>query len=400
MTLLDVAQGQFTLTRHPARSHDTFRAWDAADEYLLAHVAELEPPLSATRRVLIVNDTCGALSTALADAAPSSLSDSYVTQLATVTNLRRRRVDPATVPLLGSLDPLPTAIDVVLVKIPKSLALLEYQLRRIAPLMSTESIIVGAAMSKHIHTSTLEIFERIIGPTSTSLALKKARLIHPRRRADADARAEAGADTDRTTDGFFLADGTTRIATRPGVFAGDRLDIGTRFLLDNLKTAVGPTTVVDLGCGNGVLGTVIAQRNPDARVVFIDESYFAVAAATETFESNFGSERTARFLVGDGLADLADGEAIVDGSVDLVVNNPPFHVDHALADETAWAMFKGAHRILRPGGELWVVGNRHLAYHAKLKRLFGNCTVAASNSKFVVLRAERVESTPPSAPRD
>ena len=50
-------------------------------------------------------------------------------------------------------------------------------------------------------------------------------------------------------------------------------------------------------------------------------------------------------------------------------------------------MFAGARAALRPGGELWVVGNRHLGYHARLRRLFGNCEVVACDPKFVVLRA-------------
>ena len=72
-----------------------------------------------------------------------------------------------------------------------------------------------------------------------------------------------------------------------------------------------------------------------------------------------------------------------------MLNNPPFHVDQAVGDAIAWQMFSESRAALRHGGELWVVGNRHLAYHAKLKRLFGNCEVVASNSKFVVLLAVR-----------
>jgi 16S rRNA (guanine1207-N2)-methyltransferase len=52
-------------------------------------------------------------------------------------------------------------------------------------------------------------------------------------------------------------------------------------------------------------------------------------------------------------------------------------------------MFSDAHRVLRSNGQLWVIGNRHLAYHAKLKRIFGNCDIIGSNSKFVVFRATR-----------
>ena len=50
-------------------------------------------------------------------------------------------------------------------------------------------------------------------------------------------------------------------------------------------------------------------------------------------------------------------------------------------------MFSGARRVLRPGGELWVIGNRHLGYHATLRRVFGTCELVAGDPKFVVLRA-------------
>ncbi|EPJ35110.1 putative Ribosomal RNA large subunit methyltransferase G [Streptomyces afghaniensis 772] len=50
-------------------------------------------------------------------------------------------------------------------------------------------------------------------------------------------------------------------------------------------------------------------------------------------------------------------------------------------------MFSGARRALRPGGELWVIGNRHLGYHVKLRKLFGNSRLVASDPKFVVLKA-------------
>ena len=49
-----------------------------------------------------------------------------------------------------------------------------------------------------------------------------------------------------------------------------------------------------------------------------------------------------------------------------------------------------AKRCLQYGGELRIVGNRHLDYHHKLKKLFGNCTLIASNQKFVVLRAVKM----------
>ncbi|WP_315985983.1 class I SAM-dependent methyltransferase, partial [Streptomyces sp. wa22] len=166
-----------------------------------------------------------------------------------------------------------------------------------------------------------------------------------------------------------------------GIFCAERLDIGTRFFLKHLPQRTGPDRVVDLGCGNGVVGTAAALANPEASVVFTDESYQAVASAEATFRDNVGPDAEAEFLVGDGMAGLPPG------SVDLVLSNPPFHSHQAVTDATARNMFHGARAALRQGGELWVVGNRHLGYHTQLRRIFGNCVTVAGDPKFVVLRA-------------
>ena len=68
MEQLDVPQGRFILARHPQRPKETFRAWDAADEYALRHLAAEDVDLSGP--VVILNDTFGALSVALAEHQP------------------------------------------------------------------------------------------------------------------------------------------------------------------------------------------------------------------------------------------------------------------------------------------------------------------------------------------
>ena len=394
MAQLSVPQGEFELTRHPIRKNDTLRAWDAADEFLLQHLADTDVALTGT--VVVVNDGSGALATVIASSAAAavtagapasspvvSVGDSYISQLATSANLRLNGVDASRVDLRGSSDPLPPRIDVAVVKVPKTLALLEEQLIRLAPSLHDGSVVVGAAMSKHVHTSTLELFERVLGPTSSSRARKKARLIFVE--PDASRSTPVSAYPHRYT----LDPGNIRVFSHAGVFSSERLDIGTSFLLDNLPDQAGQIRIVDLGCGNGVVGTVAAMDNPDADVLFIDESYLAVASAEATAGANLGGDRELEFLVGDGLQQLKDHAPIEKGSVDLIFNNPPFHDDHALSDATAWQMFTESHQALLKGGQLWVIGNRHLAYHAKLKRIFGNCDIIASDSKFVVFRATR-----------
>ena len=138
------------------------------------------------------------------------------------------------------------------------------------------------------------------------------------------------------------------------------------------------------------MGLVVARRDPAARVTFVDDSHLAVASAEATWRAaGVGDPERARFVVGDGLLDPAEGAPPAPGSIDLVLVNPPFHRDHSVGDATAWQMFSEAERVLRPGGEIRVVGNRHLAYHAKLTRLFGASEVVASDPRFVVLSATR-----------
>ncbi|MFB9253310.1 methyltransferase [Sphaerisporangium melleum] len=374
-------RGEFDLTRFPENPRDQLRAWDAADEYLLRWLAGIDgEPTDLSGTVVVLGDRWGALVTALADHRPVQITDSFLTQQATLANLARGGVPTGTVRLTTTADAPPDRIDVLLIRVPKSLALLEDQLHRLAPHVHPGTVVIGAGMVTEIHTSTLKLFERILGPTKTSLAAKKARLIF----CTPDPALHPGDNPWPL--GYALPAGVGAVSvltvtSHAGIFCADRLDIGTRFFLQHLPERSGPEHVVDLGCGNGVLGLAAALSNSEAQVTFIDESYQALASAEATFRANVPEGTTATFLAADGMS------GVPAGTVDLVLNNPPFHAHRATTDETAWRMFNGSRAALRRGGELWVVGNRHLGYHAKLRRLFGNCEVAASDPKFVVLRA-------------
>jgi 23S rRNA (guanine1835-N2)-methyltransferase len=385
MNHLPTSSGTLALTRFPEDPRDQLRAWDTADAYLLQHLAGRETPVSG--QVVVIGDRWGALTTALAGPPKGSpeeaelvqITDSFLAQEATRANLARNEVPPDAVRLLSTRDKPPERADVLLVRVPKSLALLEDQLHRIAPAVHAGTLVVGAGMVKEIHTSTLNLFERILGPTRTSLAVKKARLIFC---TPDPAIAPTPSPWPRSYElpaGIGVASGRT-VVNHAGIFCAERLDIGTRFFLPHLPQREGPQRVVDLGCGNGVVGTAAALANPRAEVVFTDESFQAVASAEATFRANTGPGSKAEFRVGDAFA------GVVPGSVDLVLNNPPFHTHQATSDQTSRRMFTGAREALRQGGELWVVGNRHLSYHQTLRRIFGNTQVVTSDPKFVILR--------------
>ncbi|MET9514014.1 methyltransferase [Streptomyces sp. NPDC002994] len=386
MNHLTTSLGEYDLVRFPEDPRDRLRAWDAADEYLLRHLEGTDngtgdaAPADLSGTVVVVGDRWGALATALAPCRPTQITDSFLAQQATRVNLERNGIDASAVRLLSTQEAPPERIDVLLIRVPKSLALLEDQLHRLAPHVHAGTVVVGTGMVKEIHTSTLRLFERILGTTRTSLAAKKARLIF----CTPDPGLARGGDpwphSYALPSDVGVVSGLT-VTNHAGIFCAERLDIGTRFFLRHLPRRRGAERVVDLGCGNGVVGLAAALANPEAEVVFTDESFQAVASAEATFRANGGADRKAEFVVGDGLS------GVPEGTVDLVLNNPPFHSHQATTDATARRMFGGARDALLPGGELWVVGNRHLGYHVTLRRIFGNSELVASDPKFVVLRA-------------
>jgi len=377
MEILQVPQGEYHLSRYPKQKKELLRAWDAADEYLLTSFYN-DTQQEVDLNILIVNDSFGALASALSKYKITVWTDSLLAQEGIKQNFHDNDLSLNTVNVVKSTETPKVNYDVVLIKIPKSLSLLEDQLIRIKPLVSTTTKIVAAGMVKSIHNSTLKLFEKYLGPTKTSLAKKKARLLF----CSVD---ETVALIKSPYPKKYILEGTTHtVVNHANVFSRESLDIGTRFFIQHLPQSGKYKNIIDLGCGNGIVGLLAAEKNPDAEVIFSDESFMAVESAKQTFELAFGDQRAAQFLVNDSLTGFEKNSA------DLILNNPPFHQNNAVGDEVAWKMFKQSKDVLKDGGELWVIGNRHLSYHIKLKKLFGNCETIASNKKFAIFKSVKL----------
>lgn len=393
MTLFSSPYLDADLQRYPARKNDTLRAWDAADELIISYLFENKTCFKRSE-VLIVNDNFGALAVNLAsqiDEGSHQLniaSDSFLSRQGILQNMRTNSLDFNRISLYSTVQlweevSMPK-LDLVLIKIPKSLAELEFQLNCLRKFIHADTQIIAGGMTKTIHNSTLKLFERYIGQTKTSLAKKKARLIF----AIVDEANTVIPDLNWNLTSYSLPAGLIdgiqpKITSYPGVFSHDKLDMGTRLLLENLHVdAIKAERILDLGCGAGVIGIVASLVNSTARVSFVDESLLAIKSA----------QANARHLLTDRLdklqfaaTDCTDG--IEDDSQDLVLNNPPFHERGGRTHQVSRSMFVGAKRVLRSGGSLLIVSNRHLGYHKVLETIFDNCQLIASNAKFVVLRS-------------
>ncbi|PDN49182.1 23S rRNA (guanine(1835)-N(2))-methyltransferase RlmG [Salmonella enterica] len=371
MSHVDDGFRSLTLKRFPQTDDvNPLLAWEEADEYLLQQLDETE----IRGPVLILNDTFGALSCALAEHSPYSIGDSYLIELGTRENLRHNGIAESSVTFLDSTADYPHAPGVVLIKGPKTLALLEQQLRALRKVVTAQTRIIAGAKARDIHTSTLELFEKVLGPTTTTLAWKKARLInctfsHPQL-----------ADAPQTLS-WKLEDTGWTIHNHANVFSRTGLDIGARFFMQHLPENL-DGEIVDLGCGNGVIGLSLLAKNPQANVVFVDESPMAVDSSRLNVETNLPEAfERCEFMINNALSGVEPFR------FNAVFCNPPFHQKHALTDNIAWEMFHHARRCLKINGELYIVANRHLDYFHKLKKIFGNCATIATNNKFVILKA-------------
>lgn len=168
-------------------------------------------------------------------------------------------------------------------------------------------------------------------------------------------------------------------ASAPGVFAQGELDDGTRVLIEAMQIRPGDT-VLDLGCGCGIVGLAAARMG--GRVYCVDHS----AAAIET---------TRRTMAINGLTDVtllpSDCASAVRETVkfDLVVTNPPFHQGVGVGYAVAQQFIRDAACVLAPGGVLYLVANRFIRYDPLLSQLFADVATVYQDNRYRVFKATR-----------
>lgn len=379
-TTFSYANGSLQLHRWPLHQPNTsLQAWDAADELLIEHGLAAAAQFSAQHQraplILLINDSFGALSCALSEFQQIQINDSVLAELGTRHNRQQNKLDSAKLQQQSSLDSYPANADIVLLKLPNNHSYLQYILQQLATIVTPDTVILASAKAKDINRNVLARFHHTLGPASASLTVKKCRLIQ----CQFDpALAPTGQDVFPLQ--WPLEQSHFTLLNHANVFSREKLDQGARFFLQHLPVPAADQTVIDLGCGNGVLGLTLLAQQPQMSMLFCDESYMAVDSARQTIAHNLPDQLAhCQFTVDDCLSQRTDRSA------DIIVCNPPFHQQQAVTSHIASQMFAEAKRVLKQGGRLRIVANRHLEYAAVLKRLFGNCHQLAADAKFVIL---------------
>ncbi|NLD49008.1 MAG: class I SAM-dependent methyltransferase [Clostridiaceae bacterium] len=166
--------------------------------------------------------------------------------------------------------------------------------------------------------------------------------------------------------------------TDSGVFSKNRVDFGSSLLIESVPEISG--SLLDIGCGYGVIGISLAIRNPDSRVTMIDINERAVDLANRNIHVN---------KVNNATAHLSDGFSKVSCKFDAIVSNPPIRT----GKKVIYPIFENSINYLNDGGSIYIVIQKKQGANsaaAKLESVYGNYEVINKDAGYWIIKSTKV----------
>ena len=149
-----------------------------------------------------------------------------------------------------------------------------------------------------------------------------------------------------------------------GVFSKERVDYGSRVLLDCMDIQANQRSLLDVGCGYGTLGVSLKKEYPWLHVEMVDVNERAVHLANQSCQYN------------------------VVGTFDVIVSNPPIRAGKKVVFE----ILEKAFDFLNENGELIVVIQKKQgapSAQKKMNEVFGNCEIIKRDKGYFILKSIR-----------
>ena len=165
-----------------------------------------------------------------------------------------------------------------------------------------------------------------------------------------------------------------------GVFCKDGLDDGSRLLLETIaKTDLG-NSILDMGCGIGPIGLLLAHFDKNRHVTLVDVNRRALDCAKQNAAKLGLSSRVDIFE--------SDVYSNINSSFSTIVTNPPIRA----GKKVTYAMYAGAPSHLHQDGSLILVIRKQQGAEScfrYLQTLFRKVEVKARHKGFQILIARK-----------
>ena len=164
--------------------------------------------------------------------------------------------------------------------------------------------------------------------------------------------------------------------TDHGVFSRQRLDYGSRVLMDAIDIG-NAKSMLDVGCGYGTMGIALKSVHEDLQVLMTDVNKRAISLAKENIKCNN--------LEGIDVIESDVYENVHD-RYDLVISNPPIRAGKKVVS----AIISGSYDHLNEGGRLVIVIQKKQGAPSAKKLMeenFGNATVIKKDKGYYILQS-------------
>lgn len=179
---------------------------------------------------------------------------------------------------------------------------------------------------------------------------------------------------------FKLLEENFSLISDSGVFSKDGLDDGSRLLLETIaKTDLGDS-ILDMGCGVGPIGLLLAHFDCNRHVVLADVNKRALECA-KLNAKKLGVESRVTILESDVYSNIAS-------SFSTIVTNPPIRA----GKKVTYAMYAGAISHLNEGGQLILVIRKQQGAEScqkYLQTIFKEVEVVKSKKGYRILIAKK-----------
>ena len=168
--------------------------------------------------------------------------------------------------------------------------------------------------------------------------------------------------------------------TDAGVFSKHKVDYGSEILIKSLPELNG--SILDLGCGYGVIGLSIAGLYPKVQVTMVDINQRAVDITQRNIERN---------QIKNAVTYVSDGFDQVNGSFNAIVSNPPIRT----GKNVIYPLFEQSKQYLIPGGSLYLVIQKKQGAKSameKLHSIFSNCEAINKQGGYWILKGTKESS--------